>query len=206
MGRLTLNILLSFAQFEREIISERTRDKIAAARHRGTWAGGRPALGYDLVATPGGSRLVVDEDEAVRVRAIFELYLEHARITPVLKGLDRRMWRTKEWTTRKGTTIGGRPFDQATPYRFLLGNPAYRGKARHRDELYDGEHEAIVDEAVWKRANALLQRNGRRGGEVVKNKYGALLKGLVRCVPCGCAMLDSTSSKGSTRYRYYVCS
>ncbi|MEP0847343.1 MAG: recombinase family protein [Phycisphaerae bacterium] len=204
MGRLTLNILLSFAQFEREIISERTRDKIAAARRRGKWMGGKPLLGYDLVVLPGGSKLAVNDDEAARVRAIFELYLDHERIAPVLKELDRRAWRTKQWTTRKGTAVGGKPFDKVTLFR-LLTNPAYLGKVRHRADLYDGEHDAIVDEAIWRRAQALLQRNGSTGGGVVKNKYGALLKGLLRCVPCDCAMVHSTSSKGPKRYRYYVC-
>jgi site-specific DNA recombinase len=204
MGRLTLNILLSFAQFEREIISERTRDKIAAARRRGKWAGGRPLLGYNLVAGPGGSKLIVNEDEAARVRAIFELYLEHERIAPVLKELDRRAWRTKQWTTRKDTTIGGRPFDKIMLYR-LPTNPAYLGKVRHREKLYDGEHDAIVELNVWQRAQALLRRNGRSGGGIVKNKYGALLKGLLRCAPCGCAMIHSVSAKGTKRYRYYVC-
>jgi site-specific DNA recombinase len=204
MGRLMLNVLLSFAQFEREIISERTRDKIAAARRRGKWMGGKPLLGYDLLITPGGGRLVVNEDEAARVRAIFELYLEHERIAPVRQELDRREWRTKQWTTRKGTAVGGKPFDKVTLFR-LLTNPVYLGKVRHRENLYDGEHDAIVDAGVWPRAQALLQRNGRTGGGIVKNKYGALLKGLLRCVPCGCAMIHSTSSKGPKRYRYYVC-
>ncbi len=204
MGRLMLNVLLSFAQFEREIISERTRDKIAAARRRGKWMGGKPLLGYDLVVLPGGSELVVNDDEAARVRAIFELYLEHERIAPVLQELDRRAWRTKQWITRKGTTRGGQPFDKVTLFR-LLTNSAYLGKVRHHDDLFDGEHSAIVDEAIWRRAQALLERNGRTGGGIVKNKYGALLKGLLRCVPCDCAMVHSTSSKGPKRYRYYVC-
>ncbi|MEK6676884.1 MAG: recombinase family protein [Planctomycetota bacterium] len=204
MGRLTLNILLSFAQFEREIISERTRDKIAAARRKGKWMGGKPLLGYDLHISPGGSKLIVNEDEAASVRAIFELYLKHERIAPVLQELDGREWRTKAWTTRKGTQCGGRPFDKVTLFR-LLTNPAYLGKVRHRENLYEGEHDAIVDEALWRRVQALLQRNGRTGGGAVKNKYGALLKGLLRCAPCDCAMVHSMSSKGSKRYRYYVC-
>jgi site-specific DNA recombinase len=204
MGRLTLNILLSFAQFEREIISERTRDKIAAARRRGKWMGGKPLLGYDLLVAPGGSKLIVNDDDAARVRAIFELYLEHERIAAVLRELDRRAWRTKRWTTRAGATVGGKPFDKVALYR-LLRNPAYLGKVRHRDDLYDGEHDAIVDAEIWRRAQALLRRNGSTGGGVVKNKYGALLKGLLRCAACECAMIHSTSSKGPKRYRYYVC-
>lgn len=204
MGRLTLNILLSFAQFEREIISERTRDKIAAARRRGKWMGGKPILGYDLVGVPGSAKLIVNDDEAARVRAIFDLYVDHERIAPVLQELDHRAWRTKQWKTRKETQVGGRPFDKITLYR-LLTNPAYLGKVKHREDLFDGEHVAIVDEAVWKRTQTLLHRNGNTGGAPVKNKYGALLKGLLRCVPCDCAMIHSVSSKGPKRYRYYVC-
>lgn len=95
MGRLTLNILLSFAQFEREIISERTRDKIAAARRKGKWSGGRPILGYDV--SDGGGRLIVNEDEATRVRAIFDLYLDHQSLIATIKELDSRGWVNKRW-------------------------------------------------------------------------------------------------------------
>jgi site-specific DNA recombinase len=204
MGRLTLNILLSFAQFEREIISERTRDKIAAARRKGKWMGGKPLLGYDLLISPGGTKLVVNEDEAECVRKIFDLYLEHERIVPVLQELDRRNWRTKAWTTRKGNPSGGKPFDKVTLFR-LLTNPVYLGKVRHREELYEGKHDAIADPAVWDRVQVILKRNGRTGGGAVKNKYGALLKGLLRCAACNCAMVHSVSCKGSKRYRYYIC-
>ena len=105
MGRLTLNILLSFAQFEREIIGERTRDKMGAARRRGQWVGGIPVLGYDIHAD-GGS-LVINEDEAERVRAIFKLYLETESLAPTTQELNRRGWTTKSWTTRKGRSRGG---------------------------------------------------------------------------------------------------
>src|SRR6266478_5481070 len=100
MGRLTLNVLLSFAQFEREIISERTRDKISAARRKGKWTGGHTLLGYDIETR--GFKLVVNDDEAFRVRAIYDLYLEHHAMIPVIKELDRRGWLNKRWTTRKG--------------------------------------------------------------------------------------------------------
>jgi site-specific DNA recombinase len=101
MGRLTLNILLSFAQFEREIISERTRDKIAAARRKGKFAGGRPVLGYDLLSNPTGPKLIVNDDEATRVRAIFELYLKHQALIPVVTELDGKGWTSKvtAWAT-----------------------------------------------------------------------------------------------------------
>ena len=204
MGRLMLNVLLSFSQFEREIISERTRDKIAAARRRGKWTGGKPLLGYDLIALPGGSRLIINEDEAVRVRAIFDWYLEHERMAGVLEEIDRRVWRTKQWTTRQGKTVGDRPFDKVALHR-LLTNPGYLGKVKHHDELFDGEHDAIIEERIWNRVQAVLKRNGRSGGARVRNKYGALLKGLLRCAPCDSAMVHSVSGHGSKRYSYYVC-
>src|SRR5580698_10040490 len=100
MGRLVLNVLLSFAQFEREIISERTRDKIAAARRKGKWTGGMPLLGYDV--DPRRSTLIVNEEEATQIRAIFELYLEHQSLITTIRELDGRGWTNKHWTTRKG--------------------------------------------------------------------------------------------------------
>ena len=107
LGRLTLNILLSFAQFEREMISERTRDKMSAARRKGKWVGGNPVLGYDV--HPDGGSLVVNAEEAARVRTIFGLYLEHGSLLPVVRELDNRGWTLKCWTTRDGKTVGGKP-------------------------------------------------------------------------------------------------
>jgi site-specific DNA recombinase len=204
MGRLVLNVLLSFAQFEREIISERTRDKIAAARRKGKWAGGHPILGYDI--DPRGFKLIVNEDEAGRVRAIFELYLQHQAMMPVVEELNRRGWLNKRWTTRKGRERGGKQFTKTSLHK-LLTNVAYVGKIKYKHETHDGEHAAIVDAAIWQRVQALLQRNGRNGGALVRNKFGALLKGVLRCVPCDCAMTPThTTRNGNKRYRYYVCS
>ncbi|MCK4412647.1 MAG: recombinase family protein [Candidatus Eisenbacteria sp.] len=203
MGRLTLNILLSFAQFEREIISERTRDKIAATRRKGLWSGGRPVLGYDI--DPRGCRLMVNEDEAARVRWIFELYLEHESLISTIRVLDERGWTNKRWTTRKGHVAGGQPFNKHSLHS-LLSNVLYRGKITYKAEVYDGEHPAIVDEEVFHRAGELLKRNGATGGKDVRNRFGALLKGLLHCVPCGRAMTHShTRKNGKRRYRYYVC-
>jgi site-specific DNA recombinase len=203
MGRLVLNVLLSFAQFEREIIAERTRDKIAATRRRGKWAGGWPVLGYDV--DPNGFRLRVNADEAERVRAIFALYLEHGALLPVVQELERRGWHNKAWTTRKGHERGGTPFGRSGVYH-LLTNVLYAGRVRYKDEVHAGEHPALVDPDVWQRVQALLERNGRSGGAPVRNQFGALLKGLIRCSPCGCAMTPShTTRHGTRRYRYYVC-
>ncbi|MBX3385999.1 MAG: recombinase family protein [Phycisphaeraceae bacterium] len=203
MGRLVLNVLLSFAQFEREIISERTRDKIAATRRKGKWAGGHPILGYDV--DPRGFRLVVNEEEAARVREIFSMYLEHQSLIATVKAIDAREWLNKQWTTRKGKARGGRVFDKNSVFK-LLTNVAYLGKVKYKNEVHAGEHEAIVDPAIWQRAQQLLARNGRTGGAAVRNKYGALLKGLLYCTPCGCSMGHTYSTKnGSIQYRYYVC-
>lgn len=204
MGRLVLNVLLSFAQFEREIISERTRDKIAAARRKGKWAGGHPLLGYDI--DPRGFKLVVNEDEAFRVRAIFDLYLQHQAMIPVVTELDRRGWLNKRWMTRKAHERGGMPFTKTSLHK-LLTNITYTGKLRYKHEIHDGEHDAIVEPATWQRVQVVLQRNGRNGGALVRNKFEALLKGMLRCAPCGCAMIPThTIRKGNKRYRYYVCS
>ena len=203
MGRLMLNVLLSFAQFEREIISERTRDKIAAARRKGKWSGGMPLLGYDV--DPRDSKLIVNENEAARVRAIFELYFEKQSLIATIEELDRKGWINKRWATRKGPERGGKPFNKATLHR-LLTNITYLGKLRYKDEIHEGEHAAIVSSEVWQRVQALLGRNGRTGGSAVRNKFGALLKGILRCAPCGCAMTPTHSTKdGNKRYRYYVC-
>jgi site-specific DNA recombinase len=127
-SRLTLNILLSFAQFEREMISERTRDKMSAARRKGKWVGGNPVLGYDLL--PKGGGLAVNHEEAERVRAIFSLYIDHGSLMPVTQELERRGWKTKEWTTQKGTLVGGKTFTKNRLYN-LLTNIAYTGRIQH---------------------------------------------------------------------------
>ena len=201
MGRLVLNVLLSFAQFEREMISERTRDKIAAARRKGKWVGGMPLLGYNVA----DSKLVVDPDEAEQVRQIFNLYLEHEGLIPVVEELERRGWRTKRWTTHKGTQRGGRAFDKNSLW-YLLTNITYVGKLRYKEEVHAGEHQAIIDSDAWQRVQSKLQRNGRTGGAMVRNRFGALLKGMIHCVPCGCAMSPTHATRdGTKRYRYYVC-
>jgi site-specific DNA recombinase len=207
MGRLMLNVLLSFAQFEREMISERTRDKIAATRRKGKWSGGMPMLGYDVDAR--GGRLHVNDGEAARVREIFELYLNRLSLIEVVKELDVRGWTTKRWTTRKGHERGGKPFNKNSLFK-LLTNRIYLGKITYKDDVYDGEHPAIVEEDIFERAQRLLKRNGRSGAPYVRNRFGAVLKGLVRCVPCDCGMVPThatktTSSGGNKRYRYYVC-
>jgi len=204
MGRLTLNILLSFAQFEREIISERTRDKIAAARRKGKWSGGRSVIGYDV--DPVTKKLVVNRDEAELVREIFGLYRAKRSLLDIARELNGRGLRTKAVHTSKGAAYGGREWDKPAVLK-VLTNILYRGRVRYKAETFAGEHQAIVDEAVWVKVNEMLRSNGRDGGMVARNKFGALLKGLIHCGPCGLTMGHTMTTKAGSRvYRYYVCS
>ncbi|MBI4905154.1 MAG: recombinase family protein [Acidobacteria bacterium] len=203
LGRLTLNILLSFAQFEREMIAERTKDKMSAARRKGRWVGGIPMLGYDL--SDKGAALVVNEDEAARVRAIFDLYLEHGSLIPVVQELNRRGWCMKEWTTRKGTPAGGQVFMKNRLYN-LLTNMVYVGKIEFGGQVYDGEHQSIVDPEVWQRVQDRLRFDGKTGGRQIRNKYGAVLKGILLCGSCQAGMIHTYTQKTPSKlYRYYVC-
>jgi site-specific DNA recombinase len=202
MGRLVLNVLLSFAQFEREIISERTRDKIAAARRKGKWAGGMPLLGYDV--DPQSRKLVVNLAEARRVRAIFALYLKHQSLPSVVDALARRGWTSKCWTTRKGKTRGGVPFNPTKLYH-LLTRVTYLGKVRYKGEVHAGEHPALVAAQVFQQVQALLGHHGRdRAG---RSRSGALLQGLLHCASCDRRMVPSFClRRATTPYRYYRCS
>ena len=202
MGRLILNVLLSFAQFEREMIAERTRDKMSAARRKGKWVGGNPVLGYDLL--PQGGGLKTNEEEAKRVREVYGLYLEYGSLVPVVQELDRRGWRCKQWVTRSGKTAGGKQFTKNRLYN-LLTNIIYTGRVEHHETIYPGEQPQIIETSMWNRVQAKLSGNRRTGGRLVRNKYGALLKGLLRCASCDVGMVHTYTRKGTRLYRYYVC-
>jgi site-specific DNA recombinase len=201
-GRLMLNVLLSFAQFEREMIADRTRDKMGAARRKGKWTGGFPVLGYDVHVD--GGRLVVNEEEAETVRQIFLTYLDIRSLQATAAELNRRGWRTKSWATRTGTFHEGVSFNKAHLSR-LLGNPLYAGRVSHKGETYEGEHPAIVDEAVYERVQATLAANNVSGGARAKNRYGHLLRGLLHCTACNCAMSPSVTRRNGKAFKYYVC-
>jgi site-specific DNA recombinase len=162
-----------------------------------------PVLGYDL--DPRGRRLHVNEEEAARVRAIFALYLEHEALLPVVQELARRGWVGKCWQTRNGRQRGGRPFTKTSLYR-LLTNVLYAGKVRYKDEIHDGEQPALLDADTFGRVQALLNSHGPEVGPPSVHRFTALLKGLLRCVCCDCAMTPAhTTRKGGLRYRYYTC-
>ena len=202
LGRLTLNILLSFAQFEREIISERTRDKMSAARRKGKWTGGHPVLGYDI-DTKGG-RIIVNPTEAEQVRTIFGLYMAQGSMLPALQETRRIGLVSKHWTTEDGKVRGGKPFTRGSLHATLT-NVLYTGMVDHKCVLYAGEHDRIIDQETWDQVHETLRHNGSTKGATVRNKLGALLRGLLFCVPCGTPMMHTYTMRKSKRYRYYVC-
>src|SRR6266851_3328555 len=185
MGRLTLNVLLSFAQFEREIISERTRDKMSAARRKGKWTGGFPPLGYD--AEPATRKLVVNRSEAEQVRQIFSLFVQTKSLLKTLHEIERRGWKTKSWVTQKSKNRAGSDFDRPTLVR-LLTTVLYVGEVKHNGKIYTGEQEAIVERTLWTKANELLEKQRRGANKGKFESQEALFQGLLQCGVCGKAM------------------
>jgi site-specific DNA recombinase len=202
LGRLTLNILLSFAQFEREIIGERTSDKMSAARRKGKWVGGTPVLGYDV--HPAGGRLVVNEKERRRVREIFALFLQHHSIAAVVAELARRRWNTKSRKSEKGRAHTGRPFTKASLHR-LLTNATYAGMVEHRGATYVGEHACIIELPLWQQVNDELRAGRRTATGAIRASQNAMLAGLLLCKSCQRPMVPTYTAKRGRRYRYYVC-
>ncbi|MDP2356918.1 MAG: recombinase family protein [Beijerinckiaceae bacterium] len=188
MGRLTLNILLSFAQFEREVIGERIRDKFAASRKRGMWMGGYVPLGYAVKER----KLVINEPEAAIVRMIFERFVEVGSATAVARALAGECVRTRK----------GRLIDKGFLYK-LLNNRVYVGDAVHKGTAYPGEHEAIVDRSLWDKVHSILQESPRKRAANTRARTPAILKGLIFS-PTGCAMTPTHTRRGGRLYRYYV--
>ena len=203
MGRLTLNILLSFAQFEREIISERTRDKMGAARKRGQWLGGRPLLGYDV--NKEEKKLVVNQEEAKLIREIFDLYLKGNSLLRVAKILTDRGYRTKITICDNGKTFGGFRYG-VTQIQSIITRILYIGKVSYAGQIYDGQQEAIIDEETFKKAQERLKLN-RVERKVTKNtQSNGLLTHLLHCKTCKSFMYHTyTLKKGTHKYRYYIC-
>jgi site-specific DNA recombinase len=194
---------MQYAQFEREIISERTRDKQSAARKRGKWTGGHLILGYDLDSR--SSRLVINAEEAERVRSIFEWYLAGESVFSIAAKASRLGWHNKQWTTLDGKLYGGHRLGRTHIYN-LLANILYTGRLRVDGELYPGEHDAIIDEQTFDLVQARLKQNSVNGDHRHRIKMGSLLRGLIYCAGCGSAMYQTYSSSKERRYRYYVCS
>jgi site-specific DNA recombinase len=198
MGRLTLNILLSFAQFEREVIGERIRDKFAASRRKGMWMGGIPPLGYDVVER----KLVVNGKEAELVRLIFTQFLRLGSATKLGQELRKAGYTTKRWTTQDGKRRPGKPIDKGAIYK-ILTNRVYLGEAVHKGTSHPGEHAAIIDRATWDKVHAILAENTVARSNRSRKQTPALLRGLI-FAPSGHAMTPSHTRKAGKLYRYYV--
>jgi site-specific DNA recombinase len=199
MGRLTLNVLLSFAQFERELSSERVRDKIAASRRKGKWTGGTVPLGYDAK----DKKLVVNKTEAETVRTIFRRYLELQSFSKLVADLDRKSIVTKRRNTKVAKYNGGIPFSYG-PLAHFLKNRVYLGEVHHGGKWFEGEHEAIVDRSLFDRVQQLLATKAA-GRKAKRSESGALLAGKLYDDK-GNRMSPSFSSKNGVRYRFYVSS
>ena len=198
MGRLTLNVLLSFAQFEREVTGERIRDKIAASKKKGMWMGGNVPLGYDV----RDRKLIVNEPEAGQVRLIYERYVALGSVIALKEELAARHLYSKVRESRTGKMFGGVPFTHGA-LGHMLTNPIYLGLVRHNGTTYPGEHTAIVDQALFDQVAARFSRNriDRRNGANVQDP--SLLTGLLHD-RFGRRMGPSHATKASRRYRYYI--
>jgi len=199
MGRLTLNILLSFAQFEREVTGERIRDKIAASKRKGMWMGGSVPLGYEV----RDRKLVVNADEGEFVRSLYRLYLQHGSVRRLKAYLDGQGIKSKIRVSSTGRQSGGTEYYRGALYQ-ILKNRVYRGEIPHREQSYPGQHEAIVPKELWEQVQAKLlsDNQGRRTG--LAANCPSLLAGLLQDSQ-GNPFTPSHTVRRGKRYRYYVC-
>jgi len=198
MGRLMLNVLLSFAQFEREVTGERIRDKIAASKRKGLWMGGIPPLGYNVE----NRRLVVNEPEAATVRYLFRTFVQFGSSTLMVPDLRRLGLRSKSWTTQDNRVRDGKPIDKSLIYK-VLSNRTYLGELRHKELWYPGEHAPIIERKLWDQVQAILATNCRHRGNTTRAQVPSLLKGLIFTAD-GRAMTPHHTRKNGRLYRYYV--
>ena len=198
MGRLTLNVLLSFAQFEREVTGERIRDKIAASKQKGMWMGGLVPLGYDVHER----RLVVNQSEAETIREIFRRYGELGSVRLLMEDLNRRGIRSKVRVAKNGRKSGGNPFFRGALYQ-LLSNPIYVGEIRHKGIRHLGLHGPIVNRELWEKTQLLLRSHGVRHTLRATKSVASPLTGKL-FDESGQSLTPSHAVKGERRYRYYV--
>ncbi|WP_170482808.1 recombinase family protein [Ruegeria arenilitoris] len=199
MGRLTLNMLLSFAQFEREVTAERIRDKIAASKRRGLWMGGQVPMGYD----PDGRTLKINEPEAGTIRTLYALYEQHATIRQVKEKADVLLLRTRRRTLSSGETRGGGAFDRGHIHH-ILTNPVYAGRIRHKDQVHDGQHDAIIAPDQWDDIQLRLQGTASRLRHRTTPRRVSLLCGKFFDETGDRLTPSHSKTKKGTRLRYYV--
>jgi len=196
------NIMLDFAQFEREMTAERTRDKMLARARKGLWNGGLVPLGYDYSTEE--KKLKVNPEEAEIVRLAFETYLREKSLGKVAKKLNSLGYRTKTYKTKTGKTIGGNEFI-ITSLRHILTNPIYIGYVKHKGKIYKAQHPAIIEKEVFDKVQEILDSNKKTFTSPSQNKYNLLLRGLVKCGYCGSVMSSHYSIKNGQKYFYYKC-
>lgn len=199
MGRLMLNVLLSFAQFEREVTGERIRDKIAASKRKGMWMGGIPPLGYDVE----NRRLVPNPKEAKLIRHIFQRFVELGSGTVLVRELKLDGATSKSWVTQDGHVRPGKPIDKGLIYK-LLNNRTYLGELRHKEQWYQAEHLPIIDKDLWDQVQAILATNSHVRGNNTRATVPHLLKGIVFGNDGRAMSPWHTTKKNGRRYRYYV--
>ena len=201
-GRMMLNVLMAFAQFEREVIAERIRDKLSASKKKGKYVGGLLPLGYR--GNSVDMKMVIEPEEAKIVRLIYDEYLRTSSPKAVQRLLVGKGIRGREWVSKKGVRHGGRPLSLAI-VRAILQNPIYIGKLRDHGKVYDGEHEGIIPVKLWERVQATFKANS----ESCRQRSGRDLKpfaGLIYCGHCNAPMFVGTVTKpNGRRYRYYIC-
>lgn len=198
MGRLTLNVLLSFAQFEREVTAERIRDKIAASKKKGLWMGGNVPLGYQA----DGRTLKIDEDEAATVRTLYDLYREHRAIRLVKERAEELQLRTRRSERPDGRVTGGGSFDRGHIHH-ILANPIYAGRIRHKGQVYEGQHPAIIDPGEWDKLQALLEGGAAKARGTKQRATRSPLAGRLYD-ETGDRLTPSHSRKNGRRLRYYI--
>jgi DNA invertase Pin-like site-specific DNA recombinase len=198
MGRLTLNVLLSFAQFEREVTGERIRDKIAASKKKGLWMGGFVPIGYDKA----GRTLTIRENEAATIRTIYARYLELKSVDALKDDLEKRGLKTRPRPNSSVQMAGGRPFSRGHLYR-ILSNPIYAGRIEHKGQTYAGQHPAIIDQATFDAVQATLAANSHARLVKAYTKDPSLLSGLLYD-QSGDRLVATHTTKQGRRYRYYL--
>jgi DNA invertase Pin-like site-specific DNA recombinase len=203
VGRLMLNVMLSFAQYERELTGERIRDKVDASKKKGMWMGGNPSFGYDIEER----KLVINEAEAKIVRILFQNFIETESVTETARELNKFGFTTKTWISKTGKLQKGQNFNKRNVRR-ILENPLYAGKIKHKNQLYDGQHKAIIADDIWQKTKEILGKNQSNKPSIPVSRItvAPLLKGLINCGVCGSKMIPTYTIKNGKRYRYYLCS
>ena len=199
-GRLMINVLMSFAEYEREITGERIRDKIAASKKKGMWMGGMPPLGYDIE----NRKLIINQKEAVVIHGIFKEFIRYESVTTVAHHLHLKGVKGKAWTSKRGNTREGAELNKGHVYR-ILNNQVYIGKISHKKTIYDGEHQPIITQEIWDAAQAIMDKHSggvRRKRILTKSSH--MLRGIIFDCEDNALTPSTTKNRHGRTYRYYV--